>query len=226
MRDDNGQSTPGRGHWKQGEHILLAAPTSAGKSTLMKELVRIRGHVVVFVSKTKDDTFADTRGWDVIQDWKQYRSRMHHILLWPGGADTLRGTVEKQRPVFRDALDKIGSEQGWTPVIDELAYMTDRQFCGLDSEVKILHHQGRSQGISMVTLTQRPAWVPKIIYSSVTHAYVARTRDQNDLKRLADLGGIDAREMGRHISALPDRHDYVYLNPQGDYPPVIVNTRQ
>jgi len=216
-----------RGTWRQGEHILIAAPTNAGKTTLMSEIVNIRRHVVVMVSKVHDDTFRDEfKGWRIVADWKDVRPQDEKVLLWPKGGRTLRETVMKQRAVFKRAFDAIGNGRGWCVVIDEMHYMASAQFCNLDAEIAILHHQGRSQKLTMVTLTQRPSWIPRIIYSSVTHAYIARTRDVEDLKKLSNFGGQDAKELGAAVVRLPSRHDYVYINPQGDLPARTVNVRQ
>lgn len=215
--------------WTQGDHILISAPTKAGKTTLMRSLVEKRSHVVVFVSKMKDPTFeAEFKGWTILREWpkggpKPYETR---ILLWPKPGKTLKETIMNQRVVFRNALDAISREGNRCVVIDESLMMNDPRLVGLGNEIGLLHYYGRSAGISMVDLTQRPSWIPKVIYSSVTHAYIARTRDAQDAKRLADMGGVDARELAANLLVLPNRHDYVYVNPQGDAPSTIINTRK
>lgn len=213
--------------WKQGEHVLIAAPTSAGKTTLAQQLVQRRGHVVTFATKPHDPTLIrEFRDWSVVRDWSEIEPWMNRVILWPKREKTTRATVQKHREIFGEAFDRILSARGWCVLVDEMHYMSDRAFVGLYEEIAMLHHVGRSSGISMVTLTQRPAFIPKIIYSSATHAYIARTRDPADLKRLADLGGLDPRDIVAAVTTLPTRHDYLYMNPQGDSPPVIVNTRK
>ena len=218
--------------WRQGEHVLLAAPTSAGKTTMARKLADKRSHVIMLVTKTHDETIrAEFRGWDRVHSWSELKPWHTKVLLWPKPGKTLADTLNLQRDVMRDALDGIGRGNrtgwsGWGVVVDESHYMTDPKFLNLGKEIAMLHHVGRSAGISMMDLTQRPSWIPKIIYSSVTHAYVARTRDAGDLKRLADLGGIDPRLTAHAVATLPTRHDYVYVSPQTDAPPAIVNTRR
>ena len=215
--------------WDQGDHLLISAPTKAGKTTMMRTLVQKRSHVVVFVSKMKDPTFkSDFKDWTILREWPRggppgYETR---ILLWPKTGDTLAETLREQRRVFGQALDRISKEGNRCVVIDESLMMSDPKLIGLGTQIGMLHYYGRSAGISMVNLTQRPAWIPKVIYSSVAHAYIARTRDIQDMKRLSDLGGVDARELSANISRLPSRHDYIYVNPQGDAPAAILNTRK
>lgn len=213
--------------WSQGEHVLIAAPTGSGKSRLAADLVEKRGHVVNFVTKTKDPLFSGPvyKSWSRLVDWTKQTLRPwdNRVLLWPKEMETMSLTREHQEQVFSRALEDINKRGGWCLVFDELHYMSDPHFLGLASEIAILHHMGRSNNISLVSLTQRPAWIPKIIYSSVSHAYIGRTRDQADLKRLADLAGIDAKVIAQAVSELPTRHDFLYVNPMGDKTPVVVN---
>ena len=127
---------------------------------------------------------------------------------------------------FQEALDRIQTEGNRTVVIDEGLYMSDPTFLNLGQEIGMLFYFGRSNNITMVLLSQRPAWIPKVVYSSATHAWIARTTDRDDLRRLSDFGGIDAKEVGEQLRHLPLRHDFLYLNPQGSAPPAIVNTRR
>jgi len=214
--------------WAQGDHVLIAAPTKCGKTTLVSKLVDRRSHVVSFVSKLRDDTFGrEYPGWRRYERWpRTVPDYDRRILLWPKPGKTLRETRDKHREVFREALDRITLEGNRTVVIDEGLYMSEPKFVGLGDEIGMLFYFGRSGGITMVLLTQRPAWIPKVVYSSTTHAWIARTRDRDDLRRLGDFGGLDTREVQQTVARLPRRHDFLYLNPQGDARPAIINTRR
>lgn len=213
--------------WKQGEHVLMAAPTGAGKSTLMQAIIPKRRHVVILVTKFHDPLFErEFKGWYICRDWKKLPRGEEKVLLWPKKQGSIREDIKHQAQVFSDCLEDIIRKQGWTVVVDELHYTTDPHFLNLGPEIALLHHQGRSAGNTVVNLTQRPAWVPKIVYSSVSHAWIARTRDTQDLRRLSDLGGIDPRTVAAQVGGLPTRHDYLYMNPHGDAPARIVNVRR
>lgn len=215
--------------WEQGDHILIAAPTRAGKTTMMQQLVQLRSHVVVFVSKLNDPVFArEFKGWTILREWPKggppaYENR---ILLWPKPVKNNKdATIANQRRVFHEALEHINSQGKRTVVFDEALYWSDPQFLNMGHWISYMHFNGRSSGITLVTLAQRPAWIPVIVGASVTHAFIARTMHADDRKRLGDMGGIDAREVAANLDRLPTRHDYVYVNPQGDAAPVVVNTR-
>jgi energy-coupling factor transporter ATP-binding protein EcfA2 len=213
--------------WKQGEHVLIAAPTGSGKTVLAQQLAQRRGHVVIFATKPKDPTLTkDFKDWDRIPDWNGLRAYMTRVIVWPKYNAPPAEMVVKHKAIFSHALNKIIKAQNWAVLFDEMHYMTDREFLNLHKEVAYIHHMGRSSGISAIDCMQRPAWVPKIVYSSVSHAYIARTKDAADLKRLSDLGNVDPKELAYNVANLPSRFDFVYVNPQGDSPPVIVNTRK
>lgn len=219
------------GRWEQGDHLFISAPTKAGKTTLAAAILNLRSRVVVFVSKLKDETFRrEFKGWTILREWPKNGPEpwQTHILLWPEAVkNDLDATTAVQRAVFRDALNRISTTGHWCVVIDETLMFTDPKYIGLGKQVGQLHYFGRSSGITMVTLSQRPAWIPKVIMSSVTHAFIARIMDADDAKRLGDLGGnINRREVVEQLGKLPTRHDYLYLNPQGDAAPVVVNTRK
>ena len=215
--------------WEQGDHLLIAAPTKAGKTTLMSLLSHKRRDVVVMVSKVADPTFrAEFRGWERYDEWPKNGPHRSHrkILLWPRAGKTMAETRMHQREVFSTFLDRELRRGGRCIVVDEGLYMSDAKILNMSNQLAMCFYWGRSAGTSMVMLTQRPSWIPKTVYGNITHAYVARTRDIEDARRLAALGGVDWREVSANLARLPARHDYVYLNPQGDAPPVIVNSRR
>lgn len=217
--------------WAQGQHIAVFGPTSSGKTTLVRPLLDVRlrrgGHVIGFFNKAEDATIDEYFG----RHWKRYKkwprwgpSSNRRIMLWPSTTDTIKASQEMHAEQFKRALDWVARVGNVTLYIDETLYLTE--MCGLGHEISFLHYFARSSGVTIVTSSQRPFRVPRTILSSATHAYVARTRDRDDLKRLSELGNIDPRELEYNLAALADRHDFVYANPQGDAPSVIVNTRK
>ncbi len=215
--------------FRQGEHILVSGPTSAGKTTLIRPIVEKRGYVIALFTKIKDPTikkeFKDFKRFD---RWPKYgfSPDEKRIMIWPSPERTLRATINKQKAVMTEAINNIARLGGYCVLIDEMLYMVEPRYLNLGAEIGMLHYFGRSAGVSAVTLAQRPFNIPRVVLSSVTHAYFSRTYDAGDQKRLSELGSMNPREIIANMRKLENRHDFMYLNPQGDAPSVIVNTRR
>ena len=220
--------------WKQGEHVLLSGSTGSGKTALGRYLDQIRinagGHVVVFVCKPqRDETIEqDYKSFKRWKTWKRAPSKHdNQVLLWPdtSKAKTLREIRAIQREVFSDALDQIGKKGKWTVDFDEGLYMTSPEFMGFSEEIAMLHAIGRSAKITLITKMQRPSHVPLILYGSASHAFIGRTRETVDRKRLAEIAGrSSAAELGDRISS-QSKHDFLWVPVAPDWEPETLNLR-
>lgn len=202
--------------WKQGEHVLVIGRTGQGKTTLISRIMHKRQHAVMFATKVYDPVlrkqFPD---FTLTREWK--KPRADKVMLWPKAAGDLREIKETQAAVFQHALNQIFYDRGWALVVDEAHYMATE--LGLGQELAMFQHQARSSGISVVTGVQRPAFIPVITYGSTSHAFVGRVNEPADARRLTALGGVDAKEIGRHLLELP-KHEWVYIDNTGNTPPV------
>jgi energy-coupling factor transporter ATP-binding protein EcfA2 len=219
--------------WKQGEHVLISGSTGSGKTALARRVVKIRedagGHVVVFCMKPLEDkTIVDEyKGYDRWKTWrKRPKSYENKILLWPdvrSAKGNSSDILDIQREVFEKAFDGINEAGKWTVQIDEGLYATNPQFLNMSDHLAMSHAIGRSGGLTMVTLTQRPSHLPLILYGSASHAFVGRTREASDQKRLAELGAHEpGKELANSIASL-GRHDFLWIPVAPDWPAERVN---
>lgn len=209
--------------WKQGEHVLVIGRTGNGKTTLEARLLESRKHVAVMVTKTFDPTFRkEFKGYGIQSKWEPKPFLVPKVLLWPKSGDDLRQIKVGQAKVFRDALNKIFRDRGWTLVMDEAHWMTTE--LGLGQELAMFQHQARSSAISVVTGVQRPAMIPVISYGSASHAFLGRQNEPGDLRRLANLGGVNAKELAQNILALP-KHEWIYVNNTDGSEPIRTKVR-
>jgi len=223
--------------WKQGEHVLISGGTGSGKTALARHIDQVRvdrgGHVMVFVCKlTPDETILqDYKGWTRWKRWKKNPGPSENrILLWPEiekikGVNAGARKQALQRDVFQEAMDGLIVQGYWTVHVDEGLYMVDPQFMNLGKDLARMHYMGRSSKLTVVTLTQRPAHLPLVIYSSASHAFIGRNREQADLKRLSEFGG---RESAKELSGRIDqqgRHDFLWVPVAPDWEPETVNIR-
>lgn len=220
--------------WKQGEHVLISGATGSGKTALGRHVDEIRiergGHVVVLICKLKPDQtiLDDYKGWTRWKEWKKRPSAHENkILLWPDTKKaTLREALEIQKNVFGEAFDELGKVGKWTVDIDEGLYTSNPQFLNFGQELAMLHAIGRSSNLTLITKVQRPSHIPLIIYSSASHAFIGRTQEQTDLKRLSELGGrTSAKELAARISA-QGRHDFLWVPVAPDWEPETVNLKK
>lgn len=196
--------------WRTGEHIGLIGPTGLGKTTLLVNLLPLKPYVVVFATKPRDKTMDSliASGYIKMDRWhsldaKQFPRR----VLWPDA--TRLKSKNTQKAIFGDGFERIYREGGWCVALDETWYMTN--ILDLDEEVKTYLLQARSLGISLVAATQRPAWVPREIYTSSTHLFFWRTNDETDLKSISGIGWRSAKLIQDLVANL-ELYQVLYVN--------------
>lgn len=203
-----------RFRWNQGEHVAVMAPTGAGKTTLIREILPIRKHVIFLGTKKNDKLYTQLQrdGYERVESFHEIKPWMNRVILWPKHTDSIDATVAKQRARFRTAFDGVARQGGWTVVADEAKYMA--QLLKLESSLTFLQEQLRSNHGTNVSGAQRPFWLPRSVLSSATHVFLWKTTDADDLKRLADIGGINKREVAGELASL-GKHEFVYIHTRG-----------
>lgn len=206
--------------WEQGQHVSIIGPTGRGKTTLAYGLLPLKKWVVIFGTKSEDDSltdFAKQNGFVIREKWSPSYEHSRY-LLWPKHRKP--GDEKKQIAVFASAFDEIYVQGGWTLYIDETWYMGDT--LGLDDKMNTFWTQSRSKRISFVTATQRARNVPLLMYDQATHLFVFSVRDEYARKRLGEIGAVDKKEMMYEITHLGN-HEFLYINLVDDTLPRIIS---
>jgi energy-coupling factor transporter ATP-binding protein EcfA2 len=220
--------------WEQGQHILVTGSTGSGKTELAHELdeIRIRAgsFVVVFVCKLQPDetlrkSYPAVDGWVRWKTWKR-RPSVHEnrILLWPDveGRPILEATKIMQ-DVFSHALDEISRSRGWLVHIDEGFLLSSPHHLGLGNRLGMMYALMRASNVTLLTLGQRPAYLPVSIYANLSHAFIGRASELPDLKRLADMGGRESSRDLQRIISMNGRHDFTWVPVGQHWPAEQVN---
>ena len=213
--------------WKQGEHVFISSQTGGGKTELMLKLLEISPGLhydVLFCTKPRDPIFRtpQARQYRKIPYWAKREKHDKRVMLSPLNFNSSGETRVNQAGVFRDALDQIYFDGGWTVGIDETAWLAES--LGLARPIADQHHMGRALGITLVTATQRPKRLPVIVPQSATYAFIGKTMRRDDQNTLAELGG-DTRATRAAIESLTGRHDFLFVDTLGREPLQIVDTR-
>lgn len=189
----------------------MIGPTGQGKTTAIMNLLPLHRFTVAFATKPRDASMEAliSSGYIRLDRWRRGMDPVEYPrrVIWPD-ATSLEST-DIQREVFADAFARIYREGGWTLALDETWYMD--QMLNLGKQIKLYLLQARSLNISLVSATQRPAWVPRELYTSCTHLFFWRTNDETDLNSLSGIGFSSARLIREAVSAL-DQFQMLYIN--------------
>lgn len=198
--------------WNQGEHVAMIGPTGDGKTTLGMRLLSQREYIVTFATKPRDETldlYEKRMGFKKIPLWKSRMSieKYPKRLLWPDARSLT--SHPHQRKVFYAALSDIYEQGSWCVDIDELWWMS--RVLGLEKEMKIYLQQGRSNLLSLLCKTQRPAFVPLEIYDQSTHLFFWADNDRTNLNRISGIGSFNSDAIRARVSTL-QRYEALYIN--------------
>lgn len=214
--------------WKQGEHVTVIGPTGIGKTEVTTALADYRKWIVYLNTKNKDktrDLLINRDNYKIIRDAAGLQPEIaRHYVVWPSipkraSVDTIK---DINREVFREALMRIYRQGGWTILINELRYISQR--LKLDDELLLLWLQGRSEDISVVAEAQRPRWVPLEAFDQPEHLFFFRDSDGNNVSRIAELVSVHRAAVEQIVPRL-DGHDVLYVNTR-DGNMFITNTRK
>lgn len=203
--------------WRQGEHVSLIGPTGCGKTRLGLRLVEHRTatsaawHSVAIGTKPKDSTLAQLvrrreSRWLKVTAWPPPPGA-RRVVLWPRWRSSRDDA--RQREVIAEAIEGMFSTGGWCLFADEVSYLA--RMLGLTRELEHVWQQGRSLGLSLVAATQRPAWVPRALYSEAAHVFLWRLSDDEDRRRVSGIGGAPSATVRSVIATLP-RYTALYVN--------------
>lgn len=194
----------------------MVGPTGAGKTVLIRQLLRRRSYVVVLGIKNRDpelygqfqrEGYELEHTFDADIDPDIDVKRLLFVPLAPGKHGAEARAVKAKK--FRQALNDIYDAGGWTTAADDLLYMADQ--LRLSTEFEELWIAGRSEGVSLVVNTQEPVNIPVMAYSAATHLFLFKNPDKRRAERMAELTGVNREIAEQTVMSLPD-YEFLYVN--------------
>lgn len=204
--------------WYQGEHVTGIAPTGSGKTTLFRELLRrarregTHPYQILVATKKRDEIFDSfsADGFVKMPRWEVYDAEVFpRVMLAPPLPSADKKAVQAER--IRECLVSVYQTGGWLIFLDELKHIA--KYLGLEADVELLLHAGKSAKITVVSAVQRPRHVPLMAYDQADHLFMWESRDSNIRKRLGEIGGkVDPDVLECALENLPDKHTFLYVN--------------
>lgn len=192
------------------QHVTILGPTGTGKSTLAMQVASLRPYVGVLCAKPRDrhmERMLKAGGYRRVDVLPESGAGVKRVFIWPPN----RGERDwpKMKSAYLSAFDHAYEVGVWHLLIDEAHFMAES--LGMYRRIKGAYQMGRSNGHGIILAAQRPAWLPRDIYSSADHLLVFGTNDSADLKSISGLNGVNDRTV-RDIVAGLDRESRTFLH--------------
>lgn len=212
-------------NWEQGQHVTICAPTGHGKTHLALALAELSRYVLVLATKRRDPLVADLHadGYLIAHSvdqvlWAEREPVTPKVVVWPPVPEKASAS-ERQRILsaqLREVMSWAQRTGGWTVIADETMYLSEQ--LRLEKELNEIWYGGRTMKISLVTLMQRPALVPRLAFSQADFIFFGKFNDKRDIETLRDIATVVPNDvMVRSILSLSkERHEFLLVDSRRD----------
>jgi energy-coupling factor transporter ATP-binding protein EcfA2 len=211
--------------WSPGQHIALIAPTGQGKTTVLVSLLGLRKYVLALDPKGGDSTLAKTKyrrlgAWPPRSKDYDDMAEGKPVRYLVGPKVHTRDDRARLGTVQTDTLRGAFDDGGWTVAIDELQVAADKM--GHADDIETLLISARDKRLSVVSLFQRPANVPRAAFEMASHIFLGLTLDVDTVNRLAEIVGRPKYEIRGAVEGLAS-YDYSWMVlPNNPRRPIIL----
>lgn len=195
------------------QHVAILGPNGTGKTTLAMQIASLRPYVFVLAAKPRDREMLRMLKAGGYRPYPgaglpESGSGNRRCYLWPPNLGVR--SRPHQRAVFAGALAQAFRVGVWHGLIDEGHYLAET--LKLAPELKQALQMGRSNGHGIILAAQRPAWLPRDVYSASTHLFLFGTNDAADLKSISGLNGVNDKTVRDCVATLGRDHKFLHVN--------------
>lgn len=205
--------------WRQGQHITMVGLTESGKTTLAKELLKKRDFVIMLATKRIDPIYheLEAEGYVTVKSIDELEEKNKALeegekgrfIFKPQIKGVGRADIAVQAEEFAKCLLFIYNTGNWTVFSDEIRYLTDN--LKLRAEFEVLWLQGRTLGIAVVALTQRPVAIPLLAFDQAYYQFVFRVNHRDDVDTVADYAGQFKAEVQFTLPRMV-KHEFLFID--------------
>lgn len=193
------------------QHVTIIGPTNTGKSTLAMQIAALRPYVGVLCAKPRDahmKSMLRADGYHKAEVLPIAGSGKRRAFVWPPN----RGEqdIPRMRAAFASVFDDAFRDGVWHLLVDEAQFVA--RDLGLHAKIRHAYQMGRSNGHGLIVATQRPAWMPRDIYSSADHLFIFGTNDSEDLKSISGMNGVNDKTIRECVGRLGRDKRFLHVN--------------
>lgn len=196
----------------QPEHLEIIGMNGSGKTYFLMKVLQERmlvrnSRIILVVTKQSDKVF-EKLGWPIVREFSELK-KYRQCIYWPYttklGAE--RKAFHNER--IMELLSRLWVKDAWLVIaFDEIAYIE-----GLSPEVKELvgmyWREGRSMGITVVAMKQRPQGVLRDMSAETWWTIAFKPKDESDAERFAELFGPKRVWLPVFRSMDADNHEFL-----------------
>lgn len=181
--------------------------------------------MLVLATKRRDPLVTDlaAHGYKVTASvdgvlWAENEPVTPKVVVWPQAPE--KATSEQRQAIMhralRDVMTWAHRTGGWTIIADETMYLSEQ--LRLEKDLNEIWYGGRTMGISLVSLMQRPARVPRLAFSQADFIFLGKFNDKRDIETLRDIATVVPGEvMVRGITSLSkEKHEFLFVDAKRD----------
>jgi len=199
----------------QPESMEVIGMNGSGKTLFLCKAVQERmlvRHTPTYIFQSKpDDATVVKLGWPIIANGDVNKAKKERwSIFWPQTNATGRARKLYQADKFRDMLNALWAKNAnCIVVLDDVGYiqgLTCSDGEPLNPIIEMFLREGRSCGITMCLLKQRPQGAKREMHSETYWTVAFRPKDEDDIERFAQLFGnkkawmpvIDGLDLDKH----------------------------